>query len=88
MIAITRPNADVSIGWLSIRIISGEGLRKPMMTRAMQRLAESHPNAMLGTSTGRIWALKVYLDFGFYPDPLRWKVSRRLPTRGGRCRIS
>jgi hypothetical protein len=24
---------------------------------------------MLGTSTGRIWAIKVYLDFGFYPDP-------------------
>jgi GNAT superfamily N-acetyltransferase len=45
------------------------GITKPMMTRAMQRLAESHPNAMLGTSTGRIWAVKVYLDFGFYPDP-------------------
>jgi GNAT superfamily N-acetyltransferase len=45
------------------------GITKPMMTRAMQRLAASHPSAMLGTSTGRIWALKVYLDFGFYPDP-------------------
>jgi GNAT superfamily N-acetyltransferase len=45
------------------------GLSKPMMTRAMQRLAESHPSAMLDTSTGRIWAIKVYLDFGFYPDP-------------------
>ena len=45
------------------------GITKPMMTRAMQRLALSHPSAMLGTSTGRIWALKVYLDFGFYPDP-------------------
>ena len=45
------------------------GLTKPMMTRAMQRLAASHPSAMLGTSTGRTWALKVYLDFGFYPDP-------------------
>jgi hypothetical protein len=40
-----------------------------MMTHAMNRLAQSHPNAMLGTSTGRIWAIKVYLDFGFYPDP-------------------
>jgi GNAT superfamily N-acetyltransferase len=46
------------------------GITKPMMTRAMQRLALSHPSAMLGTSTGRIWALKVYLDFGFYPDPV------------------
>lgn len=45
------------------------GLTKPMMTRAMARLAESHPRAMLGTSTGRIWAIKVYLDFGFVPDP-------------------
>lgn len=44
------------------------GLTKPMMTYAMQRLAVSHPSAMLGTSTGRIWAIKVYLDFGFYPD--------------------
>jgi hypothetical protein len=40
-----------------------------MMTHAMTRLAASHPTAMLGTSTGRTWALKVYLDFGFYPDP-------------------
>jgi GNAT superfamily N-acetyltransferase len=44
------------------------GLSKPMMTRAMQRLAQSHSAAMLGTSSGRPWALKVYLDFGFGPD--------------------
>jgi GNAT superfamily N-acetyltransferase len=49
------------------------GITKPMMTRAMQRLAASHPSAMLGTSTGRIWALKVYLDFGFYPDPAEFE---------------
>jgi GNAT superfamily N-acetyltransferase len=46
------------------------GITKPMMTRAMQRLALSHPRAMLGTSSGRVWALKVYLDFGFHPDPV------------------
>lgn len=45
------------------------GLTKPMMTHAMSRLARNHPRAMLGTSTGRLWAIKVYLDFGFYPDP-------------------
>lgn len=45
------------------------GITKPMMTRAMHRLALDHPSAMLGTSAGRTWALKVYLDFGFYPDP-------------------
>lgn len=46
------------------------GITKPMMTRAMERLAASHPSAMLKTSTGRVWAIKVYLDFGFYPDPV------------------
>jgi ribosomal protein S18 acetylase RimI-like enzyme len=45
------------------------GLAKPMMTHAMRRLAQSHSQAMLGTSSARIWALKVYLDFGFHPDP-------------------
>lgn len=57
------------------------GLTKPMMTRAMQRLAQSHPSAMLGTSTGRIWALKVYLDFGFYPDPV--EVETKPEVREG-----
>lgn len=77
--------ASISAWWDRIRSNPGErgrihwvvvhpdhqrrGLTKPMMTRAMQRLAESHPSALLGTSTGRIWAVKVYLDFGFYPDP-------------------
>ena len=46
------------------------GITKPMMTRAMQRLARSHHSAMLGTSSERTWALKVYLDFGFHPDPV------------------
>jgi GNAT superfamily N-acetyltransferase len=51
------------------------GITKPMMTRAMQRLAASHPSAMLGTSTGRTWAIKVYLDFGFYPDPAEMEAK-------------
>jgi GNAT superfamily N-acetyltransferase len=45
------------------------GLAKPMMTYAMRRLAQSHTRATLGTSSGRHWAVKVYLDFGFTPDP-------------------
>jgi len=45
------------------------GLTKPMMTHAMRRLAQSHTRATLGTSSGRPWAVKVYLDFGFAPDP-------------------
>lgn len=44
------------------------GLTKPMMTLAMQRLAQFHSAAMLGTHTSRPWAIKVYLDFGFLPD--------------------
>ncbi len=44
------------------------GLTKPMMTHAMHRLAQSHTRATLGTSSGRPWAVKVYLDFGFTPD--------------------
>jgi GNAT superfamily N-acetyltransferase len=43
------------------------GLSKGMMTKAMTRLSESHPGAVLGTSSGRPWAVKVYLDFGFHP---------------------
>ena len=39
------------------------------MTIAMDRLAESHPSSMLDTSSGRPWAVKVYLDFGFRPEP-------------------
>ena len=40
-----------------------------MMTLAMNYMAEHHPGAVLGTSSGRPWAVKVYLDFGFLPDP-------------------
>ena len=46
----------------------GRGLSKPMMTVAMERLKQSHERCFLGTSTGRMAAIKVYLDFGFTPD--------------------
>ena len=52
------------------------GLTKPMMTHAMARMAQDpYPTAMLGTSTGRTWAIKVYLDFGFYPHPLEMEAK-------------
>jgi len=58
------------IHWVAVHPAhQGRGLAKPMMTQALQRLAQSHDRAMLGTSTGRIWAIKVYLDYGFVPDP-------------------
>ena len=46
----------------------GRGIGKAMMTRALHRLAEEYESASLTTDTGRIPAIKVYLDFGFVPD--------------------
>ena len=39
-----------------------------MMSVAMAYLKRFHERSFLGTSSGRIPAIKVYLDFGFYPD--------------------
>ena len=49
--------------------LTARGLSKAMMARAMTRLAQSHSGAVLGTSSGRLGAVKVYLDFGFRPEP-------------------
>ena len=46
----------------------GRGLCEPMMTVAMERIKRSHNCCSVGTSSGRIVAIKVYLDFGFYPN--------------------
>lgn len=46
----------------------GRGLGKAMMSVAMQRVKRSHDCCMVGTETGRLAAIKIYLDFGFYPD--------------------
>jgi len=57
------------IHWVAIRqAYRGKGLIKPAMTHAMNCLAQWHQRAVLGTSTARIPAIKVYLDFGFLPD--------------------
>ncbi|MCZ6679481.1 MAG: GNAT family N-acetyltransferase [Candidatus Poribacteria bacterium] len=57
------------IHWVAIHPdYQGRGLSKPAMTVAMKRLKQSHERCFLGTSTGRIAAIKVYLDFGFCPD--------------------
>jgi len=57
------------IHWIAIHPdYQGRGLSKPAMTVAMKRLKQSHPRCFLNTSTARIVAIKVYLDFGFYPD--------------------
>ncbi|MGH7143009.1 MAG: GNAT family N-acetyltransferase [Planctomycetota bacterium] len=58
------------IHWVAIMPAhQGKGLSKPMMTRAMNLLLKYHVRAMLSTSTGRLYAIKVYLDFGFVPAP-------------------
>lgn len=57
------------IHWVAIHPdYQGRGLSKPAMTVAMKRLKQSHDRCFLGTSSRRIVAIKVYLDFGFYPD--------------------
>lgn len=56
------------IHWIAVHPdYQGRGLSKPAMTVAMKRLKQSHDRCLLNTSTGRIIAIKVYLDFGFYP---------------------
>ena len=60
------------IHWVAIhRDYQGRGLSKPMMSVAMTRLKQSHERCFLDTSTGRIPAVKLYLDFGFIPDHSR-----------------
>jgi len=57
------------IHWVAVRpAFQGRGLAKAAMTHAMNRLAKWHDRARLTTSTGRLGAIKVYLDFGFRPD--------------------
>lgn len=45
----------------------GKGLAKPLITAVLNRMAESHDCAVLGTQTFRWKAVKLYLDFGFKP---------------------
>ncbi|MCE2416613.1 GNAT family N-acetyltransferase [Candidatus Poribacteria bacterium] len=57
------------IHWVAVHPdYQGNGLSKPLMSVAMERLKQSHECCFLGTSTGRMAAIKVYLDFGFIPD--------------------
>lgn len=57
------------IHWVAILpSYQGYGLGKAAMTHAMNRMAELHDRCFLHTSTARLPAVKVYLDFGFELD--------------------
>lgn len=56
------------IHWVAVHPdYQGRGLAKATMSVVMNRLKQSHDCACLHTSSGRIAAIKVYLDFGFQP---------------------
>ena len=57
--------------WLAIvPAAQGKGLAKPLVSLVLNRLHSlGHQRAKLGTSTGRFAAIRLYLDFGFVPDP-------------------
>ena len=60
------------IHWVALRTeFQGRRLAKPLMTLAMNRMAELHGGAYLTTQTRSLRAIKVYLDFGFEPIIVR-----------------
>lgn len=66
------------VHWVSVRpCCQGKGLGKAELAYAMRALAAWHDKAYLVTSTERVGAIKMYLDFGFAPD---------LEAEGGRER--
>lgn len=64
----SRSRAYGRVHWVAIiPEFQGKGLAKPLMTAVLNRLAESHDRAVLGTQTFRKAAVKLYLDLGFRP---------------------
>jgi GNAT superfamily N-acetyltransferase len=68
----------------------GQGLGRALLTFALHRLVElGHSRAYLTTSTGRPVAIRLYLRYGFVPDPTdetaeeagRQSASRLVPPR-------
>lgn len=57
------------IHWVATRpAYQRRGLARAAMSDAMTRLARWHERAYLLTSSGRLGAIRIYLDFGFMPD--------------------
>lgn len=52
------------------KVYAGRGLSKPLFTRVLLRLRElGHTDCHLGTSTGRVEAINLYVKYGFMPNP-------------------
>lgn len=64
------PGEDVGrVHWVAVRpTYQGRGLARAGLAYTLRRLAQWHSSALLDTSTLRLPALKLYLDFGFVPD--------------------
>lgn len=56
------------IHWVATRPAwQGRGIARGLMTRVMNLMADHHDKAWLATSSARLGAIKIYLDFGFEP---------------------
>lgn len=68
--------------WLAIRpAYQGLGPGKGALSAALRRMREWHARAWLQTSTSRLGAIKLYLDFGFLPDlaqPRAWEAWQKV----------
>ena len=57
------------IHWVATRkTYQGKGIMRAGLSYALRQMAQWHTRALLGTSTGRVAAIKLYLDYGFLPD--------------------
>ncbi|MCL5994905.1 MAG: GNAT family N-acetyltransferase, partial [Chloroflexi bacterium] len=57
------------IHWVATRkAYQGKGIMRAGLSYALRQMAQWHGRAVLDTSTGRVGAIKLYLDFGFRPD--------------------
>ncbi|MGC8863314.1 MAG: GNAT family N-acetyltransferase [Armatimonadota bacterium] len=64
------------IHWVAIvPEFQGRKLAKPMLCQAMRMLRRWHQRACLGTHTGCLKAINMYLDFGFVPDMTRERAD-------------
>jgi beta-glucuronidase len=56
------------IHWVATRkAYQGKGIMRAGLSYALRQMAQWHDRAILGTSTGRVGAIKLYLDYGFLP---------------------